>query len=95
MRSNASPTPSGIERLAINVSKLLSGPASEICIYSIQIILKKFAKDFRKSTDEKLKERDVKTLRELSASKPDCPHPPFFIVAFQLTCSLVSSKTAL
>ena len=39
--------------------------------FLIQILLKKFSKDFCKSTGEKLNEREIKILRQLSASNFD------------------------
>lgn len=104
IRRKTSPTPTGrgpqflsnsIKRPTINVAKLLSSPASEICIYLIQILLTKYAKDFRKPTNEEPNEgEDI--LRQLSASKPDCTHPSFhLIVALKLSSSSIPSKTAL
>ena len=86
---------SRIKRLAVNVFKLLASPVSDICIFLIQILLTKFGKDFRKSTDKEPNECEVKILRQ-STSKTEGPHSLFvFTVAFKTSSSLLSSKTTL
>ena len=102
---STSPTPigrspgfllSGIKRFAVNASKLFSLPVFSRCMFVVHKLFTNSAKDFRRPNELDPNCFEANIQRQLSASNPEGPHPPFvFITAFNTNDSLMSSYTIL
>ena len=78
---------SGINRLAVKASKLLSVSEFERCMFVLHNRFTKFAMDVRSSKGLEPNWLETKILRQLSASSPDRPHPPLVFIAALFTKS--------